>query len=199
MYFIKALNTLSLSPSRERGKCSSHAEAEWRLHRKSYNKLPCALSLTLRGWCSGRFLGEGRCRGGGSHDVWGHTTTQFQPWNFWVPFPTHWSQHCKIELRNNLSTYTVTDSNLVLDFILQHSNSMSRNHNIARGLSTQKVITQSPPLKKKKKKKGIRIRRRLPSLKQRYACVWVLGLIIILCQEDEICLKGKINHYSMCH
>lgn len=152
MYFIKALNTLSLSPSRERGKCSSHAEAEWRLHRKSYNKLPCALSLTLRGWCSGRFLGEGRCRGGGSHDVWGHTTTQFQPWNFWVPFPTHWSQHCKIELRNNLSTYTVTDSNLVLDFILQHSNSMSRNHNIARGLSTQKVITQSPPLKKKKKK-----------------------------------------------
>lgn len=156
MCFIKASNTLSLPPSRERGKCSSHAEAEWRLHRKSYNKLPCALSQTLRDWCSGRFLGEGRCRGGGSHDVWGHTTIQFQPWNFWVPFPTHWSQHCKIELRNNLSTYTATDSNPVLDFISQHSNSMSRNHNIARGLSTQKVITQSPPLKchAKKKKKG---------------------------------------------
>lgn len=147
MYFIKALNALSFSLSRERGKCSSHAEAEWRLYRKSYNKLPCALSLTLGGWCSGRFLGEGRCRGGGSHDVWGHTTTQFQPWNFWVPFPTHWSQHCKIELRNNLSTYTVTDSNLVLGFISQHSNSMSRNHNIARSLGMQKVITHGPPLK----------------------------------------------------
>lgn len=46
-FFLTALN--KLFPSREKGKCSSHTEAELRLYRKSYNKLPCALSLTLGG------------------------------------------------------------------------------------------------------------------------------------------------------
>lgn len=147
------------------GKCSSHTAAGLRLHRKSYKKWPRALSLTLGCGGSGSLVGKQQCTQAACM-ICGQATTPFQPWNFWLPFPTHWSQHRKTELRNNLSIYTVTDSNsLRFHFITQYS--MARNHNIAlERLALRKLLSRahSWSVMQKEKKKKIRIERKLPSL-----------------------------------
>lgn len=148
----------------------------------------------------GGFWGDANA-GEAARMIYGHTTTQLQPWNFWLPFPTHWSHHCKSELRNNLSTYTVTDSSLVLDLTSQYSNSMSGNHNIPLERWQEAWHSGSyylePIHEVSCQKEKIRIMRRLPSLSQRSVCAQLLSLVIILCQADQTGLQENVNSYRM--
>ena len=68
----------AFSPSIEKGTCSSHTKAELRRYRKSYQKLPGALSLggadVLEGFRGSTNAGGVACMMYGEH-----TTAQLQP------------------------------------------------------------------------------------------------------------------------